>query len=166
MLYLKKLCPEKNITEEYLSWLNDDEVTIYTNQHNKNHTIENIKKFVIEKNNSPDEYLLGIFTVNDIHIGNIKIGPIDENGNSHLSFLIGNKSYWGRGYASLAIKKALIFAKKRKINRLVAYVAMSNIPSIKALLKNGFKNKRIQKNKINNDPKVKSIIILYRHIYN
>jgi RimJ/RimL family protein N-acetyltransferase len=149
-IFLKKLNPEKNITIKYLSWLNDKKITQYTEQKYKKHSIKDIKKFVIEKNNSKNEFLFGIFLKKkNIHIGNIKLGPIKwVHKSAEISYFIGEKKLHRRGYASNAIKKILTFAKKIKIKKINAGFYKINKGSERVLKKNGFKIEGILKSQI------------------
>ena len=49
---LKKIKFKKNINIEYLKWMNDKEVTKFTEQRFKKHSLLDIKNFVREKNKS------------------------------------------------------------------------------------------------------------------
>jgi len=164
LLHLKKLSPLKDVSLNYLNWMNDKEITNFTNQKNKIHTLESIKKFIEEKNNSTDEYLYGIFTKNDEHIGNIKIGPTDINNYTHISYLIGDKNYWGKGYATHAIKNVLMIAKEKKLLNIIAYTAKLNIASIKALLKNGFEIIKKEKKFIKINNSIEDTIVLLKYL--
>ena len=115
---LRKLNPKKDISNKYLNWMNDLEVHKYTEQRYIKHSLVNIRKFVREKNKSKNEFLYGIFLKKKnlkIHIGNIKLGPINfTHKTGEISYFIGEKKFWGKGYAALAIKKINIIAKKMK----------------------------------------------------
>ena len=79
-LILKKLLPE-DANPEYLKWMNDKEVTKFTEQRFKKHSLSEIKNFIKEKNISKVEFLFGIFVVDKsvkTHVGNIKLGPINK----------------------------------------------------------------------------------------
>ena len=114
-LTLKKLNPKKDITIKYLNWMNDPEIHKYTEQRYKKHSLADIRKFVVEKNKSKNEFLFGIFIEKrneNLHIGNIKLGPINFfHKNAEISYFIGEKKLWGKGYGSLAIKKIIISKK-------------------------------------------------------
>ena len=123
--------------------MNDYDVHKYTEQKYYKHSLANIRKFVREKNNSKNEFLYGIFLKynnSKMHIGNIKIGPINFiHKNAELSYFIGEKELWGKGYTSLAIKEAIKIAKKMGIKKLKAGCYEKNIGSKKVLEKNKFK---------------------------
>ena len=79
--------------------------------------------------------------VNNIHIGNIKIGPIRRSdGISDLVTVIGNQNYWKKNVASRAImilrKEVFLY---NGIRKFVASIDSLNIPSLKAYKKAGFK---------------------------
>ena len=142
-IILRKLNLKSDITKKYQSWMNDFEVHKYTEQKYFKHSLAKIRKFVREKNNSKNEFLYGIFLKkNDsiVHIGNIKIGPVNFiHKNAELSYFIGEKQLWGKGYASLAIIEAVKIAKKMGIKKLKAGCYEKNIGSRKVLEKNKFK---------------------------
>lgn len=140
---LRKLNLKKDISRKYQSWMNDYEVHKYTEQKYKKHSLSDIRKFVMEKNNSNNEFLYGIFLNKDdlkIHIGNIKIGPINFiHKSAELSYFLGDRELWGKGYTDLAIKEAIKMAKKMGIKKLKAGCYEKNIGSRKVLEKNKFK---------------------------
>jgi len=150
-IFLRKLNPKKDVTNKYKSWLEDKNITQYTEQKTKKHLIKDIKKFIIEKNNSKNEFLFGIFLKKNknIHIGNIKLGPIKWfHKSAEISYFIGEKKLHFQGYASEAVNKALIFAKKIKIKKINASFYKINKGSEKVLKKNGFKLEGILKSQI------------------
>ena len=142
-IILKKLTLRKDISLKYQGWMNDFEVHKFTEQKYMKHSLIKIRKFVREKNNSKNEFLYGIFLKEDnsmTHIGNIKIGPINFiHRNAELSYFIGEKKLWGKGYTSLAIIEATKIAKRMGIKKLKAGCYEKNIGSKKVLEKNKFK---------------------------
>ena len=142
MLFLKKLDPQKNIKKKYQKWMNDPEVHKYTEQRYKKYSLKDIKKFVKEKNKSKTEFLFGIFLKkNKIlnHIGNIKLGPINFiHLTAEISYFLGEKDLWGKGYTTIAIKKIINIARKKKLKKLKAGFYETNKGSKKVLEKNGF----------------------------
>ena len=86
-----RIISKKDVSLTYLNWLKNDEIMKFTEQNNKNHTLESTNKFVEEKLQSKFDFLFGIF-FNNNHLGNIKLGPIDwEKGEAQISFFLGKK---------------------------------------------------------------------------
>ena len=143
VIILKKLNLKKDISKKYQNWLNDFEVQRYTEQKYKKHSLADIRNFVRKKNKSKNEFLYGIFLKKNnlnIHIGNIKLGPINLiHKYAAISYFIGEKELWGKGYTTLAIKEIIKIAKKKGIKKLKAGLYEMNIGSKKVLIKNGFK---------------------------
>ena len=142
-IILRKLNLNKDISNKYLNWMNDSKVHKYTEQKYKKHSLTNIRKFVLEKNKSKNEFLYGIFLKKNnlkIHIGNIKLGPINfMHKTGEISYFIGEKELWGKGYTTLAIKEVIKIAKKKGLKKLKACLYEMNIGSKKVLKKNNFK---------------------------
>ena len=133
----------KDVSLDYVNWMNDSEIVRFTDQKNLIHTKNKIKKFVNEKKKSKSEFLYGIFFIKNkkkIHIGNIKLGPINFlHSNAQISYIIGKKEFQRRGIGSLAIKKVLQIAKRKfKLRKIIASIYPKNIGSRKVLLKNQF----------------------------
>ena len=120
-IILKKLNLNKDITKKYQNWMNSLEIHKYTEQKNKKHSLTNIKNFVIEKNKSKNEFLSGIFLKKknlNTHIGNIKLGPISIiHKTANISYFIGVKELWNKGYTTLAIKEIIKIAKKKVVKK-------------------------------------------------
>ena len=140
---LRKLNLSKDTSNKYLNWMNDSEVHKYTEQKYTKHSLINLRKFVKEKNESNNELLYGIFLKKNnfkMHIGNIKLGPINFiHKKGEIAYFIGEKELWGKGYTTLAIKEIIKIAKKKGLKKLKAGLYEMNIGSKKVLEKNNFK---------------------------
>lgn len=140
---LRKLNLTKDISNKYLKWMNDLEVHKYTEQKYIKQSKNKIRKFVKEKNKSKNEFLYGIFLKKknlNVHIGNIKLGAINfTHKTGQISYFIGEKELWGKGYTTLAIKEIVKIAKKMGLKKLKAGLYEMNIGSKKVLEKNNFK---------------------------
>lgn len=145
-IILKKLV-KKNISTKYEDWLNDKSINRYTEQRFVKHTKKSIWKFVNAKNICKNEFLFGIFIIyqkKKIHVGNIKLGPIDFNHKrADISYFIGDKNFHQKGIMYFAIKKIIKKAQQKKIKKLNAGCYSNNIASIKLLKKLKFKKEAI-----------------------
>ena len=125
----------------YLDWLNDSEVNKYLETRWHKQSIESITDFVKSVRESSHSYLFAII-YNNKHVGNIKIGPVHPVYNfADISYFIGDKSVWGKGVTTEAIKLICDFAfDKLKLNKICANAHQPNIGSQKVLTKNQFKH--------------------------
>ncbi|WP_445386350.1 GNAT family N-acetyltransferase [Robiginitalea sp. IMCC44478] len=100
---------EKHITEKYLSWLNDTEVYKYL-ESGGNYTFTMLKEYV-QEHLKKETLFWGIhLKENNIHIGNIKIDPLDmEKRTGEYGIIIGDRSAWGKGFAREASQRVIKF---------------------------------------------------------
>ena len=152
MIILRKLNLKKDISKKYQKWMNDFEVHKYTEQKYKRHSILDIRNFVKEKNKDKTEFLFGIFLKKknlNTHIGNIKLGFINyRHKTAEISYFIGEKNMWNKGYTTLAINKIIKIAKKKGIKKVKAGLIEMNKGSEKVLKNCGFKIEGILKSEL------------------
>ena len=151
IFFLKEL-NHKDITKDYVQWMNNYEIVKYSDHSLKKITTKDVIKYVKEKKKSKIEFLYGIFLKKgkekNEHIGNIKLGPINKmHRYSTISYIIGKKKYWNKGYTTKAISEVIIIAKfKFKLKKLQAGVIEINHPGAKQVLKkNNFKKEGVFK---------------------
>ena len=147
--FFLKILKKSDVSENYVSWLNDYEVTKFTEQKYYNHNYKSVLNFVKEKYVSEKDFLFGIYFKNQ-HIGNIKLGPIKwEHKTAEISYFIGEKSFWGQGIAKKCIEKIINFGVDeltlRKIN---AVYYQTNLAYSKVLKKCGFKIEGIRESEL------------------
>lgn len=136
---------------KYVSWLNDKEINQYLESRFINHTIHSVEQYINQVNASNNEYLFGMFTKSaDVHIGNIKLGPINTvHHYADIGLMIGDKNYWGKGIGSEAIGLITSFAFRHlNLHKVKAGCYESNIGSLKAFLKTGFKEEGFLRNQV------------------
>jgi len=139
-VFLRDLNAE-DVSQDYVNWMNDPEVMKCTESRFVTHDLDSIKNFVRLHERSENSVLLGIFSQdNRLHLGNIKLGPIQwQHGLGDIGLIVGRKSFWGRGIASEAIPLLCDYAfSSLKLHKLTANCYASNKGSAKAFLKAGF----------------------------
>jgi RimJ/RimL family protein N-acetyltransferase len=97
---------------------------------------------------NPDYLFLAIIAKNDNkHIGNIKLGPINRHHKyADVGIIIGDKTFWGKGYATEAIKLVVAYAfEVLKLHKLTAGAYMNNAGSVKIFKKAGFSIEGLRK---------------------
>ena len=139
-LRLRVLTPA-DVSDRYLSWLNDVEVTQYLEARFTEPTMESVRGYVERMNASPHDLFLGIFLKEaDVHIGNIKLGSVDRHhARADVGIVIGDRGSWGRGFATEAIKTLTTYAfDTLKLHKLWCGLYETNEGSRRAFLKAGW----------------------------
>lgn len=140
-IFLSPLSKEDAL-EDYASWLNDQETTLFMGSGKFPVSIEGLKNYIEAYNNSKEGILLGIFLKKDSrHIGNVTLHQIDWiHRVAEIGILIGDKKSRGKGYAIEAIELITSHAfNKLNLHKLCAGVVKGNEASKRAFEKIGFK---------------------------
>ena len=93
---LNILSPE-DVTQNYVVWMQDEEVIQFMECRGKTYTLEELKDYAKRVDESHNDFLFGIYTSGDnVHIGNIKIGGINQlHKFSNLGLMIGEEKILG-----------------------------------------------------------------------
>lgn len=138
-IYLRILTVN-DASEKYCSWINDSDVNRFLES--KKITIEELQEYIEDKYNNLNCMFLGIFLKNNkVHIGNVKLEPIDlKEKKATLGILVGEKNYWGKGYATEALKLLINYCFNIiDLKEIDLGVKKNNIGAIKSYNKAGFK---------------------------
>lgn len=125
----------------YCKWMNDPKVNKYLESRFEKWSIKKLKDYVGEVKKNPSYVFLAVIEKGkNKHIGNIKIGPINRTHKfADVGIIIGEKSFWGKGFAAEAIKLVIDYSfNKLRLNKLTAGAYNNNIGSIRAFQKAGF----------------------------
>lgn len=138
-----KIChfTRKNITNKYVSWLNDPEIVRFSEQRHFNHTIESCTDYFINQQKTSNLFLAIMYGNNySIHIGNIGVRIDRFNLSADVSIIIGEKDYWGLGLGLRSwniILDTLLY--KMNFRVITAGTMEVNLPMIKLMRKSGMK---------------------------
>ena len=139
---------EEFITEKYLYWLSDVEVTKYLDVSNYDQTKDTITKYIDRFNNS-ENYIFAI-VIKEInnHIGNITLQNINwVHKFATEGIMIGDKKYWKDGYGTEARSLLLEFAfNDLNLNRIVSSAFVDNVAGLKSNSKLGYKQEGLLRN--------------------
>lgn len=144
-IYLREIRTD-DVNENYYRWMNDEEITAYTESRFKPQSIEQLKEYVAKIYGDSNSIFLAIIDKDtDKHIGNIKLGNINWiHRFGDIGIIIGEKSFWGKGYGSEAIKLLTVYSfNKLNLHRIWAGCYELNKGSIAAFKKIGFKEEGI-----------------------
>lgn len=139
-IFLRKLRSE-DVSQEYVDWLNDEDVNKYLETRHVHQTLQSCLQFVEACNLDVGTHLFGIFLKGSgKHIGNIKIGFINEvYARGEVSLLIGDKDCWGKGYGTESVRAVTRFAKEfLKLKKIEAGCYEDNLGSLRIFLKSGY----------------------------
>jgi RimJ/RimL family protein N-acetyltransferase len=128
--------------------MNDGEITQYLESRFHDNSLEALGKYVRDRMKEPNEMFLAIVeNEHNTHIGNIKLGPINWiHRIGDIGILIGEKTYWGKGIATEAIRLLVDHAfKNLRLHKLTAGCYTLNKTSLKAFQKNAFEIEGIRK---------------------
>lgn len=135
-----KLIKRPEVSQTWVNWLNDKEVTKYSENRFKKHTKTSQKKFLKQKLKNKGSLVFKVFFQKE-HIGVVEISNINHfHRHCEISYMIGKKEFWNRGIATRIVNKASGLAfKKLSMKKIYAGTYENNFGSMKVLKNNGFK---------------------------
>jgi len=139
-LYLRPL-EDSDVGEEYLSWLNNRDVTLGMETGKFPVTLADLHKYLERFRGSTTDLILAIADrETNQHIGNVTLNRINWiHRTADTGLMIGRKEFWGKGYAFEAWNLLIGHAFLRLgLQKIVAGVVEGNVASLKTLQKLGF----------------------------
>lgn len=141
---------ERFITAKYIDWLNDHEINKYMftgripiskEEIGSRNDFQNIIFAIMSNVHTDNGDKLWEDDNFSEFIGTISINAIDWiNRKGEIGYMIGERSHWGLGIATEAVKLVSDYALNRlNLHKVEAGVVAGNIGSIKVLEKNDFK---------------------------
>jgi [ribosomal protein S5]-alanine N-acetyltransferase len=164
-LLLRSLCVG-DCGAPYLDWMRDPHVQAYLESRFVAHERGSLEAFVESNNRSTHSLLLGLIErESSHHVGNVKLGPIDEkNGRASIGIMIGDVGSWGRGYASEALNAVADYAfASLGLGKLTAGALLPNSGSRRAFEKAGFEVEAILPRHALHDGVRVDVVLLGRH---
>jgi ribosomal-protein-alanine N-acetyltransferase len=160
-IYLRRLA-ESDVTERYVQWLNDPETNRFMEFRFTIWTMEKLIKHMRERQADTEYFFAICMRVNNMHIGNIKLGSIDWNHlRADIGLMIGDRSHRMRGLGTEAVRLVTDFAfTQLKLQKLTAGAYIDNVACIKAFEKCGFRREGRLKEHACSDGKRVDVILL------
>ena len=129
-----------DVTDEYVSWMNDANLSSFIPAMTFPATRESVEKYVLNHISNPDVVFLAIIEKStDMHVGNIKLGPINWiSRNTDYGRLIGLRESRSKGYGSEAASLLLHYAfDVLNLHKVFAGCVSSNLSAINSNRKAG-----------------------------
>lgn len=93
---------EADISDAYIGWLNDPEVTRYSNQRFRTHDRATSLAYVQSFAGSDDRFLLVTRRADGAAIGTLTVYVSRPHGTADVGIMIGERAMWGGGYGQEA----------------------------------------------------------------
>lgn len=146
-IYLSPLTKE-DISDEYISWLNDSEVCRDNSHATFPNTYARTLSYLESVEKSKNDIVFAVRWIkNDVHIGNISVQNINWiNRSAEIAIIIGDKKYWNKGVGSEAYKLLIEYSfQTLNLNRLSSGQTITNKGMISVCEKNGMKKEGLQR---------------------
>jgi len=127
-LFLRGLC-KQDINDGYFHWFNDQKVCEYNSHGLFPNTKGKMEKYLNALEDTNDKLVWAIVEKeSNKHIGNISLLEINWiNRNAEFAIIVGEKKYWGQGYAYEAAKVLLEHSfAKLNLKRIYCGTAATN----------------------------------------
>jgi len=128
-IYLRPLSPE-DAEGNYPSWLNDKEVCRYNSHGSTLYTKEMAAEYIENvQSNSTYKVFAICLNANNQHIGNISLQNIKFNIEAEFAILMGEKKFWGKGYAKEAGEILIDYGfNQLELKKIYCGTSEANIP--------------------------------------
>lgn len=145
-IYLRPLRQE-DLEGNYLSWLNDPEVTAFMDSGILPYSEAQLRDFVAATaaSSSTNVLLAIVDRRSDAHMGNVKLGPIDWiHRKATFGILVGEREFWGRGICREATALMVRYAfRKLGLNRVDLGVVAEHTSAIRCYEQVGFRREGV-----------------------
>jgi RimJ/RimL family protein N-acetyltransferase len=128
-----------HLSQQYVNWLNDLEVYRYL-ETGGDYSIEKLEDFLKDIETKDMLFWAVHLKSNNKHIGNIKIDPINERHNiGEYGIMFGDRSEWGKGFATEASKRIIDFCfTEKRLRKITLGVVADNTSAVELYKKLGF----------------------------
>lgn len=144
-----------DLTDEYIGWLNDQDVVRYSNQRFKKHDRESCLAYFASLKSSDCIFILIRSKDGKQAIGTMSVHLAPQHGTADIGILIGEKTCWGKGFGLDAWKLVLQWlAQDPFIRKTTAGTAERNCGMVKIMERSGmqFEAARIDQELIGGEP--------------
>ena len=143
--YTFKKLTIKDITDNYISWLNDPIVNQYLEVRYKKQTKETVSNYINSFYREEEKYIWGIYH-DEKMIGTTTLAFFNKEYNSvAVGLMIGDTDYWGKSASDSALNFILDFSfNKLKKDSVIGGTYDENIGMVGAFKKFGFEREHVK----------------------
>lgn len=138
---------EKEVTQEYVDWMNDSEVTRYLVAGKTPTSIEDVKSFIATAQGS-SRVTFAIYRLDtNQHIGNAKLDHIDWiSRKADFGIMLGDRGSWGQGFGSEATELVTSYGfRVLNLERIYLGVVDVNASAARVYRKLGYQDEGIRR---------------------
>lgn len=129
---------EKNISDTYLSWLNDPDVVRFSNQRFRRHTRETSLEYLQELVAAEGIFCAVCLKGDGKYVGTMTVRFSVAHERAEIGIMIGNKKVWGKGIGGDAWSTLMSFLLNTvKIRKVFAGTLRCNKGMVKIMMKSG-----------------------------
>lgn len=155
---------EREDIPTFVRWFNDPEVRQYLMMYEPLSKAREERWFEAHLDRQ-NEFLFAIeANAGDgwVHIGNIGLHRVDwKNRAATLGIVLGEKTYWGRGYGTDAVRTILRFAfRELNLHRVELEVFAGNLRAIRCYEKAGFVSEGVRREAVFRDGRYHDIYVM------
>ena len=127
-----------DITNEYVSWLNDPEVVRYSNQRFRCHTAKTCEEYLQSFQHSPNLFFAVRLRANGKTVGTATAYISVPHGTADIGLLIGNREHWGKGVGLDAWKTLMdCLLKRSSIRKVTGGTLRANVGMVRIMERAG-----------------------------
>lgn len=159
-IYLRPL-QESDLNDQYLRWLNDQDVTKYLEAGRFPVTPDDLRQYFERFAHGKDDLIFAIIDkVTEFHIGNVTLNHIQwVHRTADTGLMIGRKEFWGLGYAREAWTLVIDYAFRRLgLRKVIAGAIAENAASIRTLQKLGFRAEGVLRKELLADGEYRDVL--------
>jgi len=140
---------DDDLTPRYVAWLNDPEVTRFSELRHRSHTLDECRGYVAGMR-AAGHWLLAIRVgTEERHVGNVAVYFDPPNRAAELSILIGDREYWGRGLGLAAWRAAIVkIFEETDVQKIGAGTMAANAPMLRTMESSGMTPDGVQKGQL------------------
>jgi len=133
-----------DITEEYIGWLNNREITRYSNQRFTRHTHATCREYL--ESIKPPSHFFKIMSREGVAVGTCTIHVNAHHKTADIGLLIGKSDRWGQGIGTESVRIMIEFIQSElDIRKITAGTLAVNVGMRKILLRNGMIEEAVKK---------------------